>query len=456
MIDNFSLERVTKAPASFDPKKLWAFQDHYMQAAAAQAESGDDAAVSCSGPGWCPRRRRARSGPKLTRIVEAAGDRLKVFGDILAYADFFFQRRNRLRRAGVRKEPAQAGRCGAAGQISRPPGRGRAVRRRAAWKRRCSSSSPTKESRSATSSTPCASPSPAKPSARDSTIAWRSSAATPASPESSKRSMNSQASRSPISRPARVQSTEPIRENSDALLPRVSEFLRIPLTLLTATMRSWHERCRSLCLKWDTSHGTSELCLHRSAALTSWDFRFRRSSRIFRPARIEPRPPKRSIFQRSGPLALAGAAVAAGPAVWSAVDRFWPRHCGQHSIPSGAAGPAGPRSAACPVTYQPSDRLGAGPRAAGRVLKDARLLCMKSSSILKKACTITTRPSRSSAKRRRCPAVDRIGDALPMGGLGCTIGAPESRGARRLQIGDRRLSERPFRSGSIALYGAAQ
>ncbi len=31
MIDSFSLERVTKAPASFDPKKLWAFQDHYMQ-----------------------------------------------------------------------------------------------------------------------------------------------------------------------------------------------------------------------------------------------------------------------------------------------------------------------------------------------------------------------------------------------------------------------------------------
>jgi glutamyl-tRNA synthetase len=29
-------------------------------------------------------------GPKLTRIVEAAGDRLKVLGDILSYADFFF------------------------------------------------------------------------------------------------------------------------------------------------------------------------------------------------------------------------------------------------------------------------------------------------------------------------------------------------------------------------------
>jgi glutamyl-tRNA synthetase len=29
-------------------------------------------------------------GPKLTRIIEASGDRLKTAGDILAYADFFF------------------------------------------------------------------------------------------------------------------------------------------------------------------------------------------------------------------------------------------------------------------------------------------------------------------------------------------------------------------------------
>jgi glutamyl-tRNA synthetase len=29
-------------------------------------------------------------GPKLTRIVEASGDRLKTAGDILNYADFFF------------------------------------------------------------------------------------------------------------------------------------------------------------------------------------------------------------------------------------------------------------------------------------------------------------------------------------------------------------------------------
>src|SRR5262249_11724714 len=31
MIKVFSLERVNKAPASFDPKKLFAFQEHYMR-----------------------------------------------------------------------------------------------------------------------------------------------------------------------------------------------------------------------------------------------------------------------------------------------------------------------------------------------------------------------------------------------------------------------------------------
>jgi glutamyl-tRNA synthetase len=90
LIDNFSLERVTKAPASFDPKKLWSFQDHYMQKlplkqrVAAMLDYLQRA-------GLVPTPTPCEVGPKLTRIVEAAGDRLKVFGDILAYADFFFQ-----------------------------------------------------------------------------------------------------------------------------------------------------------------------------------------------------------------------------------------------------------------------------------------------------------------------------------------------------------------------------
>jgi glutamyl-tRNA synthetase len=39
--------------------------------------------------GYIPLKTPCEVGPKLTRIVEAAGDRIKVAGDILNYADFF-------------------------------------------------------------------------------------------------------------------------------------------------------------------------------------------------------------------------------------------------------------------------------------------------------------------------------------------------------------------------------
>ncbi len=90
MVANFSLERVTKAPASFDPKKLWAFQDHTMQQLPLKQKVARmlpylQRAGLVSTPAPC------EVGPKLTRIIEAAGDRLKVLGDIIVYADFFFQ-----------------------------------------------------------------------------------------------------------------------------------------------------------------------------------------------------------------------------------------------------------------------------------------------------------------------------------------------------------------------------
>jgi glutamyl-tRNA synthetase len=90
MIENFSLERVTKAPASFDPKKLWSFQDHYMQDLPLKQKVARMLAY-LQRAGLVPTPTPCEVGPKLTRIVEAAGDRLKVFGDILTYADFFFQ-----------------------------------------------------------------------------------------------------------------------------------------------------------------------------------------------------------------------------------------------------------------------------------------------------------------------------------------------------------------------------
>ncbi|HWC89136.1 MAG TPA: glutamate--tRNA ligase [Pirellulales bacterium] len=89
MIDNFSLERVTKAPASFDPKKLWAFQDHYMQQLPLD-EKVERTLAFLVRAGLISEPVSGDVRQKLARIVQAAGDRIKVSGDILAYADFFF------------------------------------------------------------------------------------------------------------------------------------------------------------------------------------------------------------------------------------------------------------------------------------------------------------------------------------------------------------------------------
>jgi len=89
MIENFSLERVNPAPASFDPTKLLAFQAQYMR----------DLPVGDKVAGVLPFLARAGlvaepvgDGTRayVGRIVEALGDRIKVFGDILLQATFFF------------------------------------------------------------------------------------------------------------------------------------------------------------------------------------------------------------------------------------------------------------------------------------------------------------------------------------------------------------------------------
>lgn len=88
MIDLFSLERVNRAPASFDPKKLFAFQERYMQQL--PIEQKTDLALP-----YLQRAGLASSlaGPELrqrvTQILRAAEDRIKVAGDILDYAGFF-------------------------------------------------------------------------------------------------------------------------------------------------------------------------------------------------------------------------------------------------------------------------------------------------------------------------------------------------------------------------------
>jgi glutamyl-tRNA synthetase len=88
MLRNFSLERVNNSPASFDPEKLMAFQSRAIQQLPIKQRVAKvvpflQAASLVKTPPPCD------TAPYLSQIVEAAGDRLKVAGDILDYDDFF-------------------------------------------------------------------------------------------------------------------------------------------------------------------------------------------------------------------------------------------------------------------------------------------------------------------------------------------------------------------------------
>ncbi|MDR1485277.1 MAG: glutamate--tRNA ligase [Planctomycetaceae bacterium] len=84
LIKNFSLEGVTKGAASFDPQKLFAFEEkHFL------TRTTEEKIKLC-----VPFLELAKIFPNensgiLGKLIEAAGDRIKVAGDILNFADFF-------------------------------------------------------------------------------------------------------------------------------------------------------------------------------------------------------------------------------------------------------------------------------------------------------------------------------------------------------------------------------
>lgn len=88
MIEHFSLERVNKAPASFDPAKLLAFQDRAMQQVPVKQKVARCIDVLKTS-GLLPDPPQCDAAEIVGAIVEGAGDRLKVYGDILDYDDFF-------------------------------------------------------------------------------------------------------------------------------------------------------------------------------------------------------------------------------------------------------------------------------------------------------------------------------------------------------------------------------
>jgi glutamyl-tRNA synthetase len=88
MIRLFSLERVVKSEASFDPQKLLSFQARYMSRLPVKQKVPLvipylQAAGLVADPIPC------ELGETVTAVVTAAGDRLVVAGDILQFDDFF-------------------------------------------------------------------------------------------------------------------------------------------------------------------------------------------------------------------------------------------------------------------------------------------------------------------------------------------------------------------------------
>jgi glutamyl-tRNA synthetase len=89
MIEHFSLERVNSSPATFDPVKLVAFQAHYMRALPTE-EKVRRVLPYLEQAGLLRAPLDAAAEAHVARVVEALGDRLKVFGDILLQGAFFF------------------------------------------------------------------------------------------------------------------------------------------------------------------------------------------------------------------------------------------------------------------------------------------------------------------------------------------------------------------------------
>ena len=87
LVEAFSLERVNKAPASFDPKKLSAFQEWHMLEL--PIDKKVDMVLPYTEKAGMVSAGKDEAKTKVRQIVEAAGDRIKVAGDIVDYSDFF-------------------------------------------------------------------------------------------------------------------------------------------------------------------------------------------------------------------------------------------------------------------------------------------------------------------------------------------------------------------------------
>jgi len=87
-IASFDLARVNRSAASFDPVKLMSFQERYMQALSVD-ERTELALPFLERAGWIGSPPNGDERKLVRSIVDAAGDRIKLAGDVLDYDEFF-------------------------------------------------------------------------------------------------------------------------------------------------------------------------------------------------------------------------------------------------------------------------------------------------------------------------------------------------------------------------------
>ncbi len=89
LIENFSLERVVKAPAGFDPEKLLSYQAHWMyQLPIAERVAG--CLPYLQKAGFVSAELSLAEQQYVAAVVAALNERIKLFSDVLTF-DFFFK-----------------------------------------------------------------------------------------------------------------------------------------------------------------------------------------------------------------------------------------------------------------------------------------------------------------------------------------------------------------------------
>ena len=87
VVQNFTLERIVKAPAGFDPEKLQAFQQHWMNQLSPD-EKIDGCLPFLQAAGYLPNSIDEATRSRLRTMLVAIADRLRIFSDILDYSEF--------------------------------------------------------------------------------------------------------------------------------------------------------------------------------------------------------------------------------------------------------------------------------------------------------------------------------------------------------------------------------